>query len=134
MDASRPDHPFTVRKIGVNVLQVKVEHEVELTESHVDELHRSNFEAAGGNPYAILVEKTNHYSYSFDALCRLLDQPLLFAMAFYLGSESQRASVETLLAFSAKTRKFPTAIFTSRREALAWLTQHGAEVEQAMLS
>jgi hypothetical protein len=129
MPEQRPVHPFTVRKI---VLEVKVEHEVELTRAHVDALHVANVAAAGGEPYAILVEKTNHYSYSFDALTSILEQPLVFAMAFYIGSEAQRPAVKTLLAFSEQTRKFPAAIFTSRREAIAWLVQHGADVESAL--
>lgn len=128
MGAPSPPHPFTVRRIGPNLLEVKVSHEVELTGQHVDALHRANEAAAGGKPYAILVDRTNHYSYSFDALRRILDQPMLFAIAFYIGSESQRPALDTLLAFSNTTRKFPAEVFRSRKEALEWLVRHGATV------
>lgn len=116
--------------IGANLLEVKIEHEIELTRDDVVAIHARIEELSGGTPVAVLVQKANHYSYSFEAMQSLLLHPLLFALAYYIASDVQRPSVHALLSVSAGRREYPIEIFTSRQEALAWLQRKGADVEQ----
>lgn len=115
--------------IGANLLEVKIEHEVELTLEDVAAIHERLEVLSGGKPVAALVQKTNHYSYSFEAMRSILLHPLLFALAYTIASDAQRPAIGALLSVSASQRRYPIEVFTSRREALEWLQNHGADVE-----
>ena len=133
MDSVPRPPPFAMRKLGSNLLEVKVDHEVELTQEDVAAIHARIDELFGAEPVAALVEKTNHYSYSFEAMQRILLHPGLFALAYHLATTAQRPAVDALLMVTASKRRYPIEVFTSRREALEWLQRQGAEVEAKLL-
>ena len=124
--ADQPPLPLAMRRISSNLLEVKVDAAVELTQQDVRSAHAWLTRMAEGKPVAVLVVKTNQYSYTFDAMKGVLNHPLIFALAYHLASEAQRPSVETLLAVSENPRRFPVEVFTSRGEALDWLVRQGA--------
>ena len=121
---------MVIRMIGSNLLEVKVDHEVELTQHDVQAAHAKINVLSTGKPIALLVEKTNHYSYTFEARRIAYTNPLIFAIAYYISSEAQRGSVQTLLSISEHKHSYPIQIFTNRRDALDWLARRGADVSQ----
>jgi hypothetical protein len=128
MDSTPRPPPFAKRRFGANLLEVKVDHEVELTQADAVAIHARMDELFGSLPIAARVEKTNHYSYSFEAMQRILLHPGLFALADHLAGGAQRPAVNALLMVTASKRRYPIEVFTSLREALEWLQGQAAAV------
>lgn len=118
--------PFQICLLGPRLIEVKVSDGIELLEEHADAMHRVYAELSKGEPYALLVDKTNQYSYSFAFQRKVLDQPNLLAAAFVICQPAQHASIASLLAVAARIQAIPIEVFHDRQEALAWLASHGA--------
>ncbi|RCU50002.1 MULTISPECIES: hypothetical protein [Corallincola] len=109
----------TIHQLAPDIAEVIVDDGVEMTLSDVQAYHDcllANFSA----PFRLLINKINQYTYTYEAQQGLADLPQIEAMAVLVYSKASMAAMRVL---QQQQRENPwhAEVFTSRREALAWL-------------
>lgn len=75
------------------------------------------------DPVAILSNRKNSYSLSFEAMSAIATSPRLAAMAIVVHSPKTRMLVEAQNLFIASIQDKPMQIFTDTESAINWLQQ-----------
>lgn len=104
-----------------NLAEVIVNEGVVMDEVMVDEYHDfllSNLDA----PLSILINKTNSYSYTYEAQKALVSFNKIEVMAVFVDSNAGLMSTETLLSLK-KDNNWDVKIFRTREDALFWLNE-----------
>ena len=107
---------------------------VELNAQHIEELYTYLTEASRGY-CALLINRKNDYSLTFDAHTKVADHSGLIAIAYltYSVSSAQVAEYTAKLAHYAQC---PIKVFMNRESALTWLEeclgQYEENIEQAL--
>jgi len=109
-----------IRKLSDDIIEVIIDDGVEVGESEIREYHA--FFDMLAHPVGVLVNRANHYSFSFDAQSKVAMHKNMLAVAVLV----LEPSMESMAAFdlSVMQYKFPVELFTSRSEALDWLSCH----------
>jgi hypothetical protein len=79
--------------------------------------------AVSEGPLAILSNRKNSYSLSFEAMYALATAPRVTAMAIVVHSDKTRLLVEAQNTLIGSIRQKPLKIFTDTESAISWLQQ-----------
>ena len=104
-------------QIGDFILEVTPHDKIEIGQLQADEYLA--FLRNLSQPVAILLNRKNRYSYTFEALGSIAQSENVVALAVLLGKQSDHAKVEYLAGLMQA--RFPTQNFIDRQAALLWL-------------
>lgn len=106
-------------KIQDNLVEVLVDADVEFNMDMIAEYHTWMLENLNA-PFAILANKINAYTYTFEAQMNIANLPQIKAMAVVSYSKATEESTNVLIGMPRKT-KWNIRIFDDRETALNWL-------------
>ncbi|MCA9942825.1 MAG: hypothetical protein H6656_16945 [Ardenticatenaceae bacterium] len=106
-------------KLQDNLVEVIVEPEIEFNMDMVAEYHAWLLENLNA-PFAILINKVNSYTYTFQAQMNIANLPEIKAMAVVSYSKASEESTSVLIEMPRKS-KWNIHIFEDRDIALNWL-------------
>ena len=110
-----------------DIAEVIVDDGVELDIGMVDEYH--DFLVAHMRPpFAVLINKINSYTYSFEAQRKIGSLKELNAIAVVTYNWLAKASTDVLVNSIPREKTWNTDMFPSREEALAWLIEEQQKV------
>ena len=104
-----------------NVTEVIIDEGIEVNEAMVDEYH-AWLDAHHKDDFAVLINKKNHYTYTFNAQLRLGKIEKMKVAAFLVKDKAAETAVKSLMGIKQR-RQMPNHIFYDRAEALSWLEQ-----------
>lgn len=107
------------RNDGIAV--IKINEGVEVNADMAKEVSELAARVIKGVPFALLSDRKNSYSLSFEAMSNLANIPNLVALAIVIYSDRSRLLVETQNFFISAMKKRPVKIFTDKASALEWL-------------
>ena len=102
-----------------NITEVKIDEDIIVDESMVDEFHNWLAQHHNG-AFGVLVDKTNHYSYTFEAQLKLGRIENMQAAAILVKDHSAEVATKALMGIKRR-RKIPNSTFYQHDEALEWL-------------
>lgn len=108
-----------ITKIQDNLVEIVVQADIEFNMDMIAEYHTwllANLKA----PFAILVNKKNPYTYTFEAQMNIANLPQIKAMAVVSYSTATEATTNVLIEMPRKS-KWNIRIFDTSELALAWL-------------
>ncbi|WP_158844569.1 hypothetical protein [Algibacter sp. L1A34] len=111
----------TICIINPHLVEVIVNDEVIIDEVEVDEFHDfllSNLDS----PFSILVNKKNHYSYTFEAQKIIGNLEQVKSIAFVSKIKEGLLAFKTLSTINGKDQN-AVKFFDSRADALSWIEQ-----------
>lgn len=104
-----------------NITEVIVDENIELNDDMVDEYHNWLDNHHDGD-FAVLINKTNRYTYTFSAQLRLGKINKMKMAAFLVNDGAGETAVKALMGIKSR-RQIPNNIFYDHAEALNWLQQ-----------
>lgn len=105
-----------------NITEVIIDNDVEVNDEMVDEYH-AWLDAHHDGDFAILVNKTNRYTYTFNAQLRLGKIEKMKLAAFLVRDSAGETAVKAMMGIKSR-RQMPNNIFYDHAEALNWLQQN----------
>ncbi|MCK4744345.1 MAG: hypothetical protein KAT25_11040 [Sulfuriflexus sp.] len=108
-----------ITNITNNITEVKIDEDIIVDETMVDEYHSWLTQHHSG-AFGVLVDKTNHYSYTFEAQLKLGQVENIQAIAILVKDHSAEVATQALMGIKQR-RQIPNNIFYQREEALEWL-------------
>lgn len=106
-------------KLQDNLAEVIVNKDVEFNTAMIDEYHTWLLENLSA-PFALLINKINPYTYTFDAQLNIANLPGIRAMAILAYSRVTEESTNVLISMPRKN-KWNVRQFHLRANALSWL-------------
>jgi hypothetical protein len=106
-------------KLQDNLVEVIVDTDVEFNMDMIAEYHTWMLDNLNA-PFAILANKINSYTYTFEAQMNIANLPQIKAMAVVSYSKVTEESTNILIGMPRKT-KWNIRIFADRETALNWL-------------
>jgi hypothetical protein len=82
----------------------------------------------GDTPFALLSNRINSYSLSFEAMQILATLPNMIALAIVTYTECSKLLIETQNFFISTIRKNPVKTFTDKDTAIEWLQSELSKV------
>ena len=115
----------------INILQddiaeVIAHADVEINVLMVDELHRFLI-AKLKSPFSILVNRSNQYTYDFEAQLKIGDIEQMHAVAVVTYSETSKAIAAGMVNMPRKTTRL-NQFFSNRDDALKWLIEEQSKL------
>ena len=108
-----------INNIANNITEVKIDDDIVVDEPMVDEFH--NWLAQHHNDkFGLLVNKTNHYTYTFEAQLKLGRIENMQAAAFFVKEHSSEVAIQAVMGIK-KRRQMPNITFYNHQEAVDWL-------------
>ena len=104
-----------------NVVTIEINEGVEVDTDMAQELVDLSDSVLGGAPFALLSNRINSYSLSFEAMQTLATLPNMIALAIVTYTEHSKLLIETQNFFISTIRKNPVKIFTDKDAAIEWL-------------
>ena len=111
-----------IRKIDDYTIEDISDYGVEVGAAEIQEYHA--FSDTLPHPVVILVNRTNDYSYSFDAQAKIATHKNMAAAAILVLEPEKKTTTEFHVSMIAY--KFPVQLFTRRSKALRWLNSYTA--------
>ncbi|SFZ89229.1 hypothetical protein SAMN05428642_10162 [Flaviramulus basaltis] len=111
----------TITILKNDLAEVIVDDGVVMDEVMVDEYHDfllTNLDA----PFSLLINKTNSYSYTYEAQKSIVNFKKINAMGVLVESNAGIMSTETLLSLN-KDNNWNVRFFRAREDALVWLNK-----------
>ena len=120
----------TLKVIEYRILEIIVNEGVNLDLEKVQKLHET-FEEELEEPYGILVNTINNFSYSLEAINHVADHPYVFCVARLNYSETAELTSSYVKKAVKETmgNEFSIENFQSRLEALEWLRDNVSDDE-----
>ena len=109
------------RDDGIAIIEIK--DGINLSAEMAQELADLTKKVYGDRPLALLSNRKNSFSFSFDALTTLAELPNLVALAIVIYNQQTRILVETQNFFLSAMRAIPIKIFTDLDNAEEWLKE-----------
>lgn len=106
---------------GITVIEI--DDGINLDSSMTKELIDLTKKVLGENPLALLSNRINSYSLSFEALSTLAGLPNLVALAIVTYNKQSKLLIETQNFFLSHLNKIPVKIFTNIDIAEKWLKE-----------
>jgi len=103
------------------ITETIVDDKIEINNAMIREYHNWLAKQHDGD-FGILINKVNHYSYSFDAQLEIGTIDRIKAIAVVVPDKSREIAAETILN-SIIRKNIPHRIFYDRNEAINWLNQ-----------
>ena len=104
-----------------NVVTIEINEGVEVDTDMAQELVDLSASVYGDTPYALLSNRINSYSLSFEAMQALATLPNMIALAIVTYTERSKLLIETQNFFISTIRKKPVKTFTDKDTATEWL-------------
>lgn len=104
-----------------DIVIIEIDDGVNLDAEMANELVELSNKELGDRPFALLSNRINSYSFSFEALSKLANIPNLIALAIVIYSDKSQLLVEAQNFFLSTIRKRPIKIFRRKDEAMNWL-------------
>ena len=104
-----------------NVVIIEINEGVEVDTGMAQELVDLSDSVLAGAPFALLSNRINSYSLSFEAMQTLATLPNMIALAIVTYTEHSRLLIETQNFFISTMRKNPVKTFTDIDAANKWL-------------
>ena len=108
-----------ITNITDNITEVKIDEDIVVDEPMVDEYHNW-LEQHHRGAFGVLVDKTNHYTYTFEAQLKLGQIENMQAAAFFVKDHSAEVATQALMGIK-KRRQIPNNTFYDHQEAIEWL-------------
>ena len=108
-----------IANIADNITEVKIDEDIVIDEPMVDEYHNW-LDQNHNDEFGVLVNKTNHYTYTFEAQLKLGRIEKMQAAAILVKDHSSEVAAQALLGIK-KRRQIPNNTFYNRQEAVEWL-------------
>jgi len=99
------------------IIEVITNPSIEVGYSEIEEYHQ--FFNQLSNPVGVLVNRSNEYSYSFEAIRNIRENDKMAAVAILVLEQSKVASAEYYASLSTSTE--PLKVFSQRNVAMDWL-------------
>ena len=100
---------------------IKVNEGIEVNAEMAKEVSDLAVRVIKGAPFALLSDRKNSYSLSFEAMSNVANIPNLVALAIVIYSDKSRLLVETQNIFISTMKKMPVKIFNDMDTASDWL-------------
>ena len=104
-----------------DVVIIEINEGVEVDAKMAQELIELSDSVYGDTPFALLSNRINSYSQSFEAMHVLAMKPNLVALAVVIYTDRSKLLVETQNFFISTIKKKPVKIFTDKDMATEWL-------------
>jgi len=82
----------------------------------------------GDKPFALLSNRINSYSLTFEAMSALANMPNLVALAIVVYSDKSQLLIETQNFFLTTIKERPVKIFNQVNEAIDWLEKEMSKI------
>jgi len=104
-----------------NVVTIEINEGIEVDTDMAQELVDLSVSVYGDIPFALLSNRINSYSLSFEAMQTLATLPNLIALAIVTYTKHSKLLIETQNFFISTIRKKPVKTFTDKDTAMKWL-------------
>ena len=104
-----------------DVVIIEINEGVEVDTDMAQELVDLSDSVLAGAPFALLSNRINAYSLSFEAMQTLATLPNMVALAIVTYTKHSKLLIETQNFFISTMRKNPVKIFTDKDTAIEWL-------------
>jgi len=111
----------TLFQRGDHIVTIEINEGVEVDNDMAQELTDLSDSVLENAPFALLSNRVNSYSLSFEAMHSLAVQPNLVALAVVIYSKHSKLLIETQNFFISTIKKKPVKIFTDKKTAIKWL-------------
>ena len=115
-------HELSFGKIDIireDIAEVVIHDGIEMDEQMVEQYH-SFLLSHLQSPFSLLINKINHYSYTFNAQVKLATLKEINAMAIVTYNQGAKSTTK-LLASYPREIKWNMNLFSNRERALTWL-------------
>jgi len=109
----------TITKLSEDIAEVIIHQGIEINLVMVEQYHAYLLEHLTA-PFSLLINKTNSYSYTFEAQLALATLKEINVMAVVAYSHAAKVSTQDLVQ-RPRTKPWNLEVFDNREEALAWL-------------
>jgi phospholipid N-methyltransferase len=113
----------TIHHRDDGIAVIEIDEGVNLNANMADELAELTRKVLGSRPLALLSNRINSYSLSFEALSTLAKLPNLIALAITTYNKKTKLLVETQNFFLSHLNEIPVKIFTNMDNAEEWLKE-----------
>ena len=108
-----------ITNIADSITEIKIDEDIIVDETMVDEFH--NWLAQHHNDeFGLLVNKTNHYTYTFNAQLKIGQIENMQAAAFLVKEHSAEVAVQAVMGIKQR-RQIPNSTFYKHQDAVEWL-------------
>ena len=111
-----------------DVVIIEINEGVEVDTDMAQELVDLSDSVLAGAPFALLSNRINAYSLSFEAMQTLATLPNMVALAIVTYTKHSRLLIETQNFFISTIRKNPVKTFTDKDTAIEWLQSELSKV------
>ncbi len=104
-----------------HIVTIEINESIEVDTDMAQELIELSDNVYGDTPFALLSNRVNSYSLSFEAMHTVAVQTNLVALAVVIYSAHSKLLIETQNFFISTIKKKPVKIFTDKNTAIEWL-------------
>ena len=108
-----------ITNIADSITEIKVDEDIIVDETMADEFHNWLAQHHSG-AFGVLINKTNHYTYTFEAQLKLGRIENMKAAAILVKDHSAEVATQALMGIKQR-RQMPNSTFYNHQEAVEWL-------------